>query len=74
MEQMSDLQMELLIKCLRHDIYWAKVIMKSYFKGKWYSRILSLLYWFFVKIVERKAKNLYNIPIKNETPRIEAKT
>ncbi len=73
MEQMSDLQMELLIKCLRHDIYWTKVIMKSYFKGKWYSRILSPLYWFFVKIVERKAKSVYNIPLKTETPRVKAK-
>jgi hypothetical protein len=74
MEQMSDLQMELLIKCLRYDIYWAKDIMKLYFKGKWYSRILSLLYWLFVKIVERKAKSVYNIPFKTETPKIEAKT
>ena len=74
MEQMSDLQMELLIKCLKHDIYWTKVIMKSYFKGKWYSRILSLLYWLFVKIVERKAKSVYNIPLKTETLRVEAKT
>jgi len=74
MEQMNDLQMELLIKCLRHDIYWAKEIMKSYFKGKWYSRILSFLYWLFVKIVERKAKNVYNIPIQLKTHRIEAKT
>jgi len=73
MEQMSDLQMELLIKCLKHDIYWAKVIMKSYFKGKWYSRILSLLHWLFVKIVERKAKSVYNIPLKIESPRMGAK-
>ncbi len=74
MEQMSNLQMELLIKCLRHDIYWAKVIMKSYFQGTWYSRILSFLYWLFVKIVERKAKSVYNIPLKTETHSVEAKT
>jgi hypothetical protein len=74
MEQMNDLQMELLIKCLRHNIYWAKVIMKSYFKGKWYSRILSPLYWLFVKIVERKAKSVYNIPLKTETPSMEVNT
>jgi hypothetical protein len=47
--------------------------MKSYFRGKWYSRILSLLYWLFVKIVERKAKSVYNIPLKTETPIVEAK-
>jgi len=27
-----------------------------------------------VKIVERKAKSVYNIPLKIETPRVEAKT
>jgi len=73
MEQMSDLQMGLLIKCLKHDIYWAKVIMKSYFKGKWYSRFLSFLYWLFVKIIERKAKSIYNFPIQLKIRRIEAK-
>ena len=72
MEQINDLQMELLIKCLRHDIYWTEVIMKSYFKG-WYSRILSLLYWLFVKIIERKAKSVYDIPIQLKTRQIEAK-
>jgi len=63
MEQMNDLQMELLIKCLRHDIYWAKIIMKSYFKGRWYSKILLFSYWLFVKIIERKAKNVYTSPL-----------
>jgi hypothetical protein len=47
--------------------------MKSYFKGKWHSRILSLLCWLFVEIVERKAKSVYNIPLRTETPRVEAK-
>jgi hypothetical protein len=45
--------------------------MKSYFKGKWYSRILSLLYWLFVKIIERKAKSVYNIPLKTKILRVE---
>ena len=61
-EQMNDLQWELLVKCLRHDIYWTKRIMKSYFKGRWYGRILSFLYWIFVKAIERKAKDIYALP------------
>ncbi|MGQ9530983.1 MAG: B12-binding domain-containing radical SAM protein [Candidatus Bathycorpusculaceae bacterium] len=72
MEQMNELQMELLIKCLRHDIRWTKEIMKSYFKGKWYSKFLSFLYWIFVKIVERKAKSVYNVPIQLKSSEIEA--
>jgi len=59
MEQMNDLQMELPMECLRHDICWMKIMMKSYFKEKWYSKILSLSYWIFVKSIERKAKNVY---------------
>ena len=66
-EQISDLQMELLIKCLRHDIYWTKVIMKSYFKGKWYSRMSSFPYWLFVQVIQRKAKSVYDMPIKLKT-------
>jgi radical SAM superfamily enzyme YgiQ (UPF0313 family) len=74
MEQMNDLQMELLVKCLRHDIYWAKVIMKSYFKGKWYSKILSSSYWLFVKIIERKAKSVHDISFQPKPLSIEVKT
>ncbi|MCD6154229.1 MAG: hypothetical protein J7J22_00350 [Candidatus Verstraetearchaeota archaeon] len=51
--------MELPMECLRHDICWMKIMMKSYFKEKWYSKILSLSYWIFVKSIERKAKNVY---------------
>jgi radical SAM superfamily enzyme YgiQ (UPF0313 family) len=72
MEQMNNLQMELLIKCLRHDIYWAKMIMSSYFKGL-SSRIFQLLYWLFVKIIERKAKSVYNLPIQLKAHEMEAK-
>jgi radical SAM superfamily enzyme YgiQ (UPF0313 family) len=59
MEQMSYLHRELLVKCLRHDIRWAKAMINSYFRGKWYSPISSFLYWFFVKLVERKAHGVY---------------
>jgi radical SAM superfamily enzyme YgiQ (UPF0313 family) len=66
MEQVNDLQMELLVKCLKHDVYWTKVMMKSYFKGKWYSKILSSLFWLFIKVVERKAKSVYNTPFQQK--------
>jgi hypothetical protein len=42
--------------------------------GKWYSGILFLLYWLFVKIVERKAKSVYSISLKTEILRVEVKT
>ena len=61
MEKMSNLQMELLTRCLKHDIYWAKVIMKSYF-GRGWGNLISPLYWLFVKVIERKAKDVYSIP------------
>jgi radical SAM superfamily enzyme YgiQ (UPF0313 family) len=73
-EQINDLQVELLVKCLRHDLYWANVIMKSYFKGKWYSKILSSFYWLFVKAIERKAKNVYDISFQPKPLSIEVKT
>ena len=57
-ELMSDLQKELLVKCLRHDIRWVKVMINFYFRGKWYSPISGFLCWFFVKLIERKARRL----------------
>lgn len=73
MEQMSDLQMELLIKCLRHDIYWTKVIMKSYLREMvQQNSIRSILA--LREMVERKAKSVYNMPLKTEIKRVEAET
>lgn len=69
LEQMSCLHRELLVKCLRHDIRWAKVMIHSYFKGKWYGPLSAFLYWFFVKLVERKARKVYSpsLQIKKKT-------
>lgn len=55
MEQMTDLQRELLLKCLKHDVYWAKVIMDSYFEGRRYGLFFKPFYKLFIKMVERKA-------------------
>ncbi|MBS7643789.1 B12-binding domain-containing radical SAM protein [Candidatus Bathyarchaeota archaeon] len=55
-EQMSALHKELLIKCLKHDLYWARRIMRSYLIGEWYGPLLSPVYKFFTWLVERKAR------------------
>ena len=55
-EQMSALHKELLIKCLKHNLYWAKTIMRSYFLGEWYGPLLSPIYKFLVWLVEHKAR------------------
>ena len=55
-EQMSDLQKELLIKCLRHDIYWAKKIGKIYFSKGLMDRLIKPLYFLFIKVIEWEGK------------------
>jgi len=55
-EQMSDLQKELMIKCLQHDIYWAKKIEKIYFSKSLTDQFIKPLYFLFVKIVEWQGK------------------
>ena len=62
-EQMTDLQRELLVKCLNHDLKWVKNIMRSYF-SRWYGPFISLLYRFFVWLVERKAKEVWQLAPK----------
>jgi len=59
LEQMSDLHRQLFIACLRHDIYWTKKIMRSYFKGYIYKLFLSPLYELFIWLVEHKAKGVF---------------
>lgn len=55
-EELTDLQRELMVICLRHDIRWAREIMEWYIKGKWYSPIMKWLYRLFVWLVERKGR------------------
>jgi len=55
-EQMTPLHKELLLKCLRHDIYWVRIILKSYFEGQWQGPILSPLYRLFIWLVHYKAR------------------
>jgi len=54
--EMSELHKELLVKCLRHDLYWIGELIRLGFVGKWRGTILRSLYEVFVKIVEFKVK------------------
>ena len=56
-DKMTDLQQELLIKCLQHDLRWVRTLMRFYFH-KWYGPLLSVLYRFFVWLIERRAKKM----------------
>ena len=56
-EQMSELHRELLIKCLQHDLYWVRDLIRMAFHGKFYSIVLRFLYDLFIKIIEHKAKS-----------------
>lgn len=53
-EQMTELQMELLARCLRHDLYWAKEFMGEYLKGV--KKVLYPFFLLFIKMIERRAK------------------
>ncbi|MEA2054505.1 MAG: radical SAM protein [Candidatus Thermoplasmatota archaeon] len=55
-EEMSDLQKELLIKCLRHDVYWAREIGKTYFDKSMMHRLIKPLYFLFLKVMEWEGK------------------
>jgi len=56
-EQMSELHRELLIKCLRHDLYWVRDLIRISFQGKFYNIVLRFLYDLFVKVIEYKARS-----------------
>lgn len=55
-EYVTELQMELLKKCLSHDIYWIKRFSREYLKGMWYGPFMLPLYWAAIKHIEHLAK------------------
>lgn len=55
-EDLTDLQKELMVKCLTHDIKYAKEIIDCYIQGKWYSFIMRKLYDLFIWLIERKGR------------------
>lgn len=54
--EMNEFHKELLVKCLKHDLYWIGELIRLGFVGKWRGTILRSLYEVFVKIVEFKAR------------------
>jgi len=56
-EAMNELHRKLPVKCLKHGLYWVKIIMRSYLRGKWYRPLLSPLYKLIIWLIERKAQS-----------------
>lgn len=52
-EEIKELHKELLIKCLKHDLKWARIIEFEYFQGK---KSQMLPYYLFMKFVEWQGK------------------
>jgi radical SAM superfamily enzyme YgiQ (UPF0313 family) len=55
-EQLTPLQIELFLICLRHDLKWARAFMDDYLRGKWYAPFLKPLYKFVIWATERRAR------------------
>ncbi|HEC87786.1 MAG TPA: B12-binding domain-containing radical SAM protein [Thermoplasmata archaeon] len=51
-EEMNEMQKELLIKCLRHDLKWINTIANEYFQERKRDVFLKPFYALFVKIIE----------------------
>ncbi len=56
--KMTKLHEELLIKCLKHNFYWIDDLIGLSFSGKWFAKPMRALYRIFVKIIEKKAKEM----------------
>jgi radical SAM superfamily enzyme YgiQ (UPF0313 family) len=65
LEELSDLQKELMITCLRRDLKWGKEILNGYFKEKWYSTIISQFYKIFIWLIEKKGRELNIFDVKH---------
>jgi hypothetical protein len=57
-EEMSSSHKELLRVCLRHDLYWSRKILDSYFEGQWRAPIFSVLFKFLVQYVSFKSRKV----------------
>jgi radical SAM superfamily enzyme YgiQ (UPF0313 family) len=56
--KLSDLHMQLLVKCAEHDFYWVNNLLDWSFKGKWYSPILKGFYKGFSAVAKRKVRQI----------------
>jgi len=57
-EELSELHKELLRVCVRHDLYWARKILDSYFEAQWRAPVFSVLFKFLVWYVNYKARKV----------------
>jgi len=55
-EQVTELQKELLIRCLKHGLYWSRDIVKQYNRGAWYAPFMSYGLNMFINKIEKYAK------------------
>jgi radical SAM superfamily enzyme YgiQ (UPF0313 family) len=53
---MTNLQSELLTKCIQHDFYWLGSLISVNFAGSWRERIISPFYRLFVAITKYKMR------------------
>jgi radical SAM superfamily enzyme YgiQ (UPF0313 family) len=57
-EELSALHKDLLRACLRHDLYWSRKILDSYFEGQWRAPIFSVLFKFLVWYASFKGRKV----------------
>jgi hypothetical protein len=57
-EELSDVHKQLLRVCVKHDIYWSKKILDSYFEAQWRAPVFSVLFKFLVWYVQYKARKV----------------
>jgi radical SAM superfamily enzyme YgiQ (UPF0313 family) len=55
-EDITELQSELLKRCLNHSIYWGNRFAREYMRELWYGKALLPLYWLGLKAMEYVAK------------------
>lgn len=54
--ELTELQQELLIKCLKHDFRWVEKIIDLSFSEDWREKLISPFFKLFVKITKHKAE------------------
>ena len=54
--EITVLHKELLTKCMEHDFYWIKDLLRLAFAEKWYSYVFQSFYRLFAEIVKYKAR------------------
>lgn len=57
-EELSPVHKQLLRVCVRHDLYWVRKLLDSYFAGQWRGPIFSVLFKFMAWYVQNKARKV----------------